>query len=45
MDNVQKQVDALKEQEEKLALKLQTVKEIINKRQNPYEVLLKTDFS
>lgn len=39
MQNVQKQVDALKEQEEKLAKKLGTVKKIINKRQNPYEIL------
>lgn len=39
MQNVQKQVDALKEQEEKLARKLQTVKKIINKRQNPFIVL------
>lgn len=39
MDGIQKQVDALNEQEKKLAQKLGTVKEIINKRQNPYEVL------
>lgn len=39
MQNVQKQVDALKEQEEKLAKKLGTVKKIINKRQNPFIIL------
>lgn len=39
MQNVQKQVEALKEQEEKLKRKLSTVKKIINKRQNPYNVL------
>lgn len=39
MQNVQKQVDALKEQEQKLAKKLNTVKKIINKRQNPFLIL------
>lgn len=39
MQNVQKQVDALKEQEGKLDRKLETVKKIINKRQNPFQVL------
>jgi len=39
MSNIQKQVDALAEQEKKLAQKLNTVKEIINRRQNPYQVM------
>jgi len=36
---IEKQVEALKEQEQKLAKKLDTVKQIINKRQNPFKVL------
>ncbi|MBC77381.1 MAG: hypothetical protein CME64_15355 [Halobacteriovoraceae bacterium] len=36
---IEKQVNALKAQEEKLANKLEIVKEIINKRQNPYKIL------
>ena len=39
MRSIEKQVDALKNQEEKLARKLDVVKEIINKRQNPFDVL------
>lgn len=39
MRSIEKQVTALKDQEEKLARKLDVVKEIINKRQNPFEVL------
>lgn len=39
MSSIQKQVDALNEQEEKLAKKLVAVKKIINKRQNPFEIL------
>lgn len=39
MSNIQKQVDALAEQEKKLSQKLNTVKEIINRRQNPYQVM------
>lgn len=39
MDNIKRQVDALMEQEQKLARKLEVVKEVINKRQNPYKVL------
>jgi len=37
--NIKKQVDALDEQEKKLALKLEAVKKIINKRSNPVEIL------
>jgi Tfp pilus assembly protein PilN len=39
MSSIQKQVDALNEQEAKLAKKLLAVRKIINKRQNPYEVM------
>lgn len=39
MANIQKQVDALNEQEEKLAQKLNAVKDIINKRSNPFQLL------
>ncbi|MCO4755241.1 MAG: PilN domain-containing protein, partial [Bacteriovoracaceae bacterium] len=39
LQNIEKQVQALKSQEEKLAKKLEVVKEIINKRQNPFNVL------
>lgn len=39
MREIEKQVDALRDQEEKLARKLDVVKEIINKRQNPFELL------
>ena len=39
MSNIQKQIDALKSQEEKLAQKLNTVKKIISKRSNPFLVL------
>lgn len=39
MNEIEKQVDALKSQEEKLAKKLEVVKEIINKRQNPFKFL------
>jgi hypothetical protein len=39
MRSIEKQVDALRDQEEKLARKLDVVKEIINKRQNPFDVL------
>jgi Tfp pilus assembly protein PilN len=39
MRSIEKQVDALRGQEDKLARKLDVVKEIINKRQNPFEVL------
>lgn len=39
LNNIKKQVDALKEQEEKLAMKLEVVKKVINKRQNPFKVL------
>lgn len=39
MREIEKQVDALGDQEEKLARKLDVVKEIINKRQNPFELL------
>lgn len=38
-ETIKKQVDALIEQEEKLAKKLSVVKKVINKRQNPYKVL------
>lgn len=38
MENIKKQADALREQEEKLARKLEVVREVINKRQNPYKV-------
>ena len=39
MSSIQKQVDALNEQESKLAKKLLAVRKIINKRQNPYEIM------
>lgn len=39
LESIEKQVNALKAQEKKLANKLEIVKEIINKRQNPYKVL------
>lgn len=39
MEGIKKQVDALIEQEGKLAKKLSVVKKVINKRQNPYKVL------
>ncbi len=39
MANIQKQVDALNEQEQKLAQKLNAVKNIINKRSNPFDLL------
>lgn len=39
MSNIQKQVDALNEQEQKLSQKLNAVKDIINKRSNPFELL------
>jgi hypothetical protein len=39
MQNIEKQVEALQEQEQKLAVRLDTVKQIINRRQNPFEVL------
>ncbi len=39
LGNIEKQVEALRDQEQKLAKKLLTVKEIINKRQNPFKVL------
>jgi hypothetical protein len=39
MSTIQKQVDALNEQENKLAKKLLAVKKIINKRQSPYDIL------
>ncbi|MEX0798526.1 MAG: PilN domain-containing protein [Bacteriovoracaceae bacterium] len=38
MGNIEKQVDALKDRETKLAKKLEVVKQIINKRQNPFKV-------
>jgi Tfp pilus assembly protein PilN len=38
MKTYEEQVQALKEQEKKLSRKLQVVKEIINKRQNPFQV-------
>lgn len=38
MQNIKKQVDALTDQEEKLARKLEVVKQVINKRQNPFKV-------
>lgn len=38
MQSIEEQVKALKEQERKLARKLEVVKEIINKRQNPFKV-------
>jgi len=39
MKEIEKQVDALNTQEDKLARKLDVVKQIINKRQNPFDVL------
>jgi len=39
LSNIQQQVDALKEQEEKLSQKLNAVKSIINKRSNPFQLL------
>ena len=39
LNNIKKQVDALNDQEKKLAEKLQAVKVIINKRQNPFKIL------
>jgi len=39
MSSIQKQVDALNEQESKLAKKLLAVRKIINKRQNPFEIM------
>lgn len=39
LDNIKKQVDALKNQEKRLAERLSAVKIIINKRQNPFKVL------
>jgi Tfp pilus assembly protein PilN len=39
MSSIQKQVDALNEQESKLAKKLLAVRKIINKRQNPFELM------
>ena len=39
MREIEKQVDALGDQEGKLARKLEVVKTIINKRQNPFELL------
>lgn len=39
MRSIQKQVDALSAQEDKLAVKLETVKQIINKRQNPFLIM------
>lgn len=39
MANIEKQVQALNEQEAKLAKKLEVVKEIIGRRRNPYPVL------
>jgi Tfp pilus assembly protein PilN len=38
--NIKLQLDAFKEQEEKLSKKITQVKEVINKKQNPYNVLL-----
>jgi Tfp pilus assembly protein PilN len=37
--NIQSQVDALNEQEQKLSQKLNAVKSIINKRSNPFQLL------
>lgn len=39
LENIEKQINALKEQEARLAEKLAVVKEIINKKQNPFNVL------
>jgi Tfp pilus assembly protein PilN len=39
LSNIQQQVDALNEQEEKLSQKLNAVKSIINKRSNPFQLL------
>ena len=39
LNNIKKQLDALNDQEKKLAEKLQAVKVIINKRQNPFKIL------
>lgn len=36
MENIKRQVDALRAQEEKLARRLEAVKQVINKRQNPF---------
>ncbi len=38
MNNIKKQVDALLEQEKKLARKLEVVREVIGKRTNPHKV-------
>lgn len=39
LDNIEKQINALKEQEQRLAEKLGVVRQIINKKQNPFNVL------
>lgn len=39
LENIEKQINALKIQEEKLAEKLNVVQEIINKKQNPFDIL------
>lgn len=39
LENIEKQINALKEQEKRLAEKLNVVKEIINKKQNPFSIL------
>lgn len=39
LENIEKQINALKDQEEKLAEKLNVVQEIINKKQNPFDIL------
>ncbi len=39
LDNIRKQVEALKSQETKLSERLKAVKVIINKRQNPFKIL------
>lgn len=39
LENIEKQINALKEQEKRLAEKLNVVKEIINNKQNPFSIL------